>query len=164
MASQFQYNSSSLVDAIVLARGFNVPEILPWALYIATHIDTETLLKQELLSWRDKSFCLAAKERLWDAQKNITHAFLFESMCSPLCQVRCHSRMPANMGWQETEVLRVAPHPLECYRSWKALGVCDDCVRHIQWKHNNGREKVWEMLPEMLELGSWDKIRKEQDY
>lgn len=164
LASQYRYISASLVAAITLARDANIPEILPWAFYICTHIEMELLLNDELLSWRDKTMCLAGKERLWEGQKSITHPFLFDFVRSPSCQVGCKSCLPPQMGWRDTEDLRVSPHPLSRYTRWDALNVCSECVTRIQLQHQAGREKVWEMLPGIFGLGSWEKIHKEQNY
>lgn len=163
LASQYQYLSSAVVRAIPLARETNVPEILPWAFYIATHISTDELLKDGVLSWRDKTLCLSGKERLWQAQKTLTHSFQFESTRAPQCTLSCTNRLPPAMSWRETEVLRISPHPLERYTTWAATNMCPKCLAYIEAQHQLGRKRVWEMLPSIFQLGSWGDISKDQN-
>ncbi|KAG5350367.1 hypothetical protein C0989_011323 [Termitomyces sp. Mn162] len=87
VSSGYQYNATTVVSAIPLARETNVPEILPWAFYISTNIDTDTLLADPVLSWRDKALCLAGKSQLWERQKEDTHKFLFEFARPSDCRI-----------------------------------------------------------------------------
>jgi hypothetical protein len=176
LASGYTYLPLAIARAIPLARETNVPEILPWAFYISTHIPMEVLLNSTVLSWRDKTLCLAGKERLWEVQKTITHQFLFEgasSLRTPLsssfpsanCTNSCQTKGPQIpvSGWRETEELRKTPHPLEKYEKWSSLKVCQKCAMQLEFVHQSGREKVWKTLPSIFELGSWEEIHKDQN-
>lgn len=161
LSSQYQYVPSAIVRAIPLALETNVPVILPWAYYLCTHIGLDALVNDPILSWRDKTLCLAGKERLWEVQKTTTHNNLFEFTRSTLCTNACQSRLPA-MTWKDTEGLRLSPHPLEEHSGWSALKLCSKCLVQIEAQHHAGREKVWEMLPSIFQLGSWEKIHNDQ--
>lgn len=162
LASGYQYTPPAIVRAIPLARETNVPEILPWAFYISTHIAMDDLLADSVLSWRDKALCLAGKERLWEVQKTLTHPFRFESVRALNCNA-CQLKPPQLADWREMEELRKTPHPLEIYSKWSSMKVCQKCLAQMESQHQAGREKVWKALPSIFELGSWEDIHKDQN-
>lgn len=163
LSSGYQYTPSAIVRAIPLARETNVPEILPWAFYISTHISMADLLNDSVLSWRDKALCLAGKERLWEVQKTLTHPFRFEPVRAPNCINACQLRPPQIADWREMEELRKTPHPLEIYSKWSSMKMCQKCLTQMESQHQAGREKVWKALPSIFELGSWEDIHKDQN-
>lgn len=163
LSSGYKYVSSTIVRAIPLARETNVPQILPWAFYIATNINAGALLDDPILSWRDKALCLAGKDLLWQSQKTKTHSFIFELLRAPGCLYNCQPRLPQAMNWRRTEELRANPHPLQEYDDWEALKVCVRCLEAVQMQHQAGREKVWDELPKIFQLGSWDEIQRDQN-
>jgi hypothetical protein len=163
LASEYQYTPPAIVRAIPLARETNVPEILPWAFYISTHITMDDLLSDAVLSWRDKALCLAGKERLWELQKSLTHQFRFDPTRASNCINACQMRPPQIADWRETEELRKTPHPLEIYAKWSSMKVCQKCLAQMELQHQAGREKVWKALPSIFDLGSWEDIHKEQN-
>jgi hypothetical protein len=163
LSSKYLYPPGAIVRAIPLARENVVPEILPWAYYISTHIPTEELLKDASLAWRDKALCLAGKERLWDAQKTITHSFLFTFDRSPGCISLCNQAYQLDrQTWKGLEHLRKSPHPLEPYVDWTSINTCKKCREQMEKQHRAGREKLWEVLPGIFDLGSWKELKQDQ--
>ncbi|RDB24320.1 hypothetical protein Hypma_008443, partial [Hypsizygus marmoreus] len=163
LASGYKYVSSTIVRAIPLARETNIPELLPWAFYISTNIATDAILDDPILSWQDKALCLAGKNHLWEMQKSLTHRFLFEFTKALTCQQACQSRLPQTMNWRRAEELRANPHPLHLFDDWDTLKVCSKCLELVQAQHQKGREQVWNRLPAIFHLGSWDDIHKDQN-
>ncbi|KAG6849140.1 hypothetical protein H0H93_011003 [Arthromyces matolae] len=162
VSSGYQYSATTVVRAIPLARENNVPEILPWAFYISINIDTDALLQDPVLSWRDKALCLAGKAQLWERQKEDTHRFLFEFARGPDCRIGCNIR--PQLTWKHMEELRKRPHPLHEYDDWSSLGVCQACLQRVQIEHEKGREKVWNDLPKIFRLAnSWQELHAEQN-
>ncbi|KAG6914731.1 hypothetical protein DXG01_015698 [Tephrocybe rancida] len=164
LSSGYSYNASAIVQAIPLARETNIPEILPWAFYVSSSISEDALLKDSVLSWKDKALCLVGKDQLWSFQKSQTHRFLFEFSKAPACVLACQSRLPQLMTWRRTEELRTKPHPLESFDEWDSLKVCLRCLEHSQILHQKAREKVWDELPSVYHLGSWEDIRTDQNH
>ena len=163
LSSKYLYPPDAIVRAIPLAREKVVPENLPWAYYISTHIPTEELLKDTSLAWRDKALCLAGKERLWDAQKTITHSFLFTFDRSPGCISLCNQAYQLDrQTWKGLEHLRKSPHPLEAYVDWSSINTCKKCREQMEKQHKAGREKLWELLPGIFDLGSWKELKDDQ--
>ncbi|KAF8963105.1 hypothetical protein BDZ97DRAFT_1821782 [Flammula alnicola] len=158
-----QYVPSEIVRIIPLARETTVPKVLPWAFYLCAHISVDEILANSVLSWRDKALCLAGKERLWEMQKKQTHSFLLDFKQSPQCATGCQSRVPRGLKLENIENLRVSPHPLEEYTDWKSLMLCNKCQAMAEAQHRDGREKVWQMLPSLFHLGTWDDICKDQN-
>ncbi|KAG6916681.1 hypothetical protein DXG01_005802 [Tephrocybe rancida] len=162
VSSGYQYTATTVVRAIPLARETNVPALLPWAFYISTNIDPDPLLADPVLSWRDKALCLAGKTLLWERQKADTHRFLFEFTKAPDCRHGCGLRLQM-MSWKHMEELRKKPHPLHEYDDWDTHQVCGACLAHVQAEHARGREKVWNDLPKIFHLGTWEEIHAEQN-
>ncbi|KAK2462905.1 hypothetical protein APHAL10511_005103 [Amanita phalloides] len=163
LLSKYLYPPGAIVRAIPLARENVVPEILPWAYYISTHIATDELLRDPSLAWRDKALCLAGKERLWEAQKTITHSFLFTFDRSPGCTSVCNQGYQLDrQTWKGLEHLRQSPHPLEPYTEWVSISTCKKCKEQMERQHKLGREKLWELLPGIFDLGSWKELKEDQ--
>ncbi|KAG6853015.1 hypothetical protein C0991_007456 [Blastosporella zonata] len=162
VSSGYQYTATTIVRAIPLARDTNVPALLPWAFYISTNIEPDALLSDPILSWRDKALCLAGKAQLWERQKEDTHRFMFEFAKAVDCRHGCSVRLQ-QMSWRHMEELRKRPHPLHEYDNWDTLQVCSACLTRVQGEHARGREKVWNDLPKIFHLGSWESIHQEQN-
>jgi hypothetical protein len=159
-----QYVPSEIVRIIPLARETTVPKVLPWAFYLCAHISVDEILTNTVLSWRDKALCLAGKERLWSMQKTQTHGFLLDFKQSPQCQSSCQTRVSrSSLRLENIETLRISPHPLEEYTDWKSLMLCPKCQSMAEMQHRDGRERVWQMLPGLFHLGTWDDICKDQN-
>ncbi|CAA7265774.1 unnamed protein product [Cyclocybe aegerita] len=156
------YVPSEIVRVIPLARETNVPRVLPWAFYLCAQISVEELLENQTLSWRDKALCLAGKENLWEMQRTVTHTFLLNFQPSPHCSTGCKMRMPTTFSLEDFEGLRTSPHLLEEYQDWTGLRLCAKCQAFAQAQHREGREKVWQKLPGLFHLGTWDDIFKDQ--
>ncbi|KAG6823794.1 hypothetical protein H0H87_000287 [Tephrocybe sp. NHM501043] len=164
VSSGYQYTATTVVRAIPLARETNVPALLPWAFYISTNIEPDILLSDTVLSWQDKALCLAGKAQLWERQKEDTHRFMFEFTKAADCRHGCVLRLPQQMSWKHMEHLRKQPHPLAEYDNWESLAqICSACLARIQGEHEKGRQKVWNDLPKIFHLGSWDGIHMEQN-
>jgi hypothetical protein len=159
-----KYIPSEIVRIIPLSRETTLPKVLPWAFYLCTHISVDDILANGVLSWQDKALCLAGKERLWEMQKWHTHAFLLDFKQAPQCASNCAARAPRALKLENFEMMRVNPHPLEEYKDWKGLNLCQRCQTMVEAQHRSGREKVWQELPSMFHLGkSWDNICEDQD-
>lgn len=166
LSRKYEYVPGEVVRIIPLARETNLPMVLPWAFYLCAHISVNEVMTNSVLSWRDKALCLAGKERLWEAQKALTHQFLMQFKPLAGCTSGCQTRYSCGVTWRDTEVLRLEPHPLAEYKDWGTFPsqqVCPKCLSAMKLQHKEGREKVWEMLPGIFELGTWDLITKDQN-
>ncbi|KDR78554.1 hypothetical protein GALMADRAFT_243974 [Galerina marginata CBS 339.88] len=157
-----QYVPSEIVRIIPLARATTVHMVLPWAFYLCAHISVDDILANDVLDWKDKALCLAGKEKLWEMQKVLTHSFLLDFKQAPSCSTGCQARVPRSLKLNDIESLRINPHPLEEYTDWKSLNVCIKCQQVTEALHKEGREKVWQKLPSLFQLGTWDDVCKDQ--
>jgi len=158
------YSPSEIDRLIPLARETNIPHVLPWAFYLCTQMGPDDILKNTVLSWKDKALCLAGKECLWEAMKTLTHNFILRFTPAPYCTSNCRPRLPEapSEALDVIEMLRKAPHVLEEYKDWAALRLCHKCQPFLQAQHRSGREKVWQSLPSFFQLGTWEDVMKEQ--
>ncbi|KIM42349.1 hypothetical protein M413DRAFT_444773 [Hebeloma cylindrosporum] len=159
------YRSASIMRAILLAQQNAVPEALPYLYYSLSRVSLRRFLKDRPgdVSWKEKTIALVGRERLFDAQVSMTHAFLvnFErapTCASPLC---AHARGP-RAQWQIIENAGRCPHPLKPFEDWDSLNVCSDCVAYCKAKHLLGRKEVWELLPMWFELSPWKELKRVQ--
>lgn len=150
--------------AAVIAQENNVPEILPYAYYCIARMSSRRLLQQRTndISWKDKTVCLIGRERLRWAEMSLSYSFLLVFQRATTCDsYLCADARGPHAEWHVVDAAK-SPNPLRKYTTWSRLNVCNACVGHCQVLHQKGREEVWERLPEMFELGSWDQLQKLQ--
>ena len=159
------YRSASIMRAILLAQQYTVPEALPYLYYCLSRVSLRRFLKDRPgdVSWKEKTIALVGRERLFEAQVSITHAFFinFEraSTCSsPMC---AHARGP-RAQWQIIENGGRCPHPLKPFEDWDGLNVCSDCVEYCKAKHLLGRKEVWRLLLVWFEFSPWEELKRAQ--
>ncbi|KAF8987513.1 hypothetical protein BDQ17DRAFT_1393521 [Cyathus striatus] len=152
-----KYEPRSFVKLIPLARETELLEVLPWAYYLCTQMETKKLMDDDILSWKDKALCLAGREILFNYQTTETHPFHFEFIRSPQCASRCEFR--SSLTRHDIDIFRQSPHPLDYY-NFSELHVCSRCATHAEQQMRTGRVKLWEDLPNIFRLGTWQSIRE----
>ncbi|KAF9522445.1 hypothetical protein CPB83DRAFT_899627 [Crepidotus variabilis] len=160
-----RYRSDTVMRAIKLAQENNVLEALPYAYYCVSRFPHKRLLKERPgdISWKDKAICLVGRERLGWAQMSMSYSFLLVFQRSPTCQslLCAHARSP-HAEWHALENAR-SPHPLREFEGWDRLNICPDCVAYCKQRHLAGRQEVWNHLPTLFELQSWEELKKIQN-
>lgn len=160
-----RYRSDTVMRAIKLAQDNNILEALPYAYYCVSRFPHKRLLKERAgdISWKDKAICLVGRERLGWAQMSMSYSFLLLFQRSPMCQslLCAHARSP-HAEWHQLENNR-SPHPLREYERWSELNICADCVLYCKQRHQLGRREVWNSLPTLFELPSWEELKKIQN-
>jgi hypothetical protein len=153
-----------------LARETNVPELLPFAFYLCARLNPDLILKgtsTDVLSWVDKAICFAGRDKLLNAQRTLTYSFFVDFKGSPSCvfyPTMCSSVLPVKT--RRTWERRVFVHVLAlepCTPTSFALQACAPCVKHAMLQHQDGRKQLWDMLPGIFQLGSWEDIRNTQN-
>ncbi|XP_006453777.1 hypothetical protein AGABI2DRAFT_60514 [Agaricus bisporus var. bisporus H97] len=161
-----KYDSDSVMRAAVLAQENNVPEILPYAYYCIARMKPRRMLSQRHcdISWRDKVVCLVGRERLREAEMTLSYLFLLVFQRAPTCETYlcADARLP-HAEWHVIEAAK-SPSPLREYTTWSRLNLCQACVAHCQREHAKGRREVWERLPGIFGLASWEQLRKQQGF
>ncbi|KAF5352848.1 hypothetical protein D9756_006344 [Leucocoprinus leucothites] len=159
-----KYDSDSVMRVAVLAQENNVPEILPYAYYCIARMSPRRILQQRPhdVSWKEKTLCLIGRERLRMAEMTLSYTFLLIFQRSATCEsYLCADARGPHAEWHVVDAAK-SPNPLRKYTTWSRLNVCNACVAHCQTQHQKGREEVWERLPEMFELGTWEQLKKQQ--
>lgn len=62
-----------------------------------------------------------------------------------------------------------SPQPKYGFMTWSKLdeeqglsgGFCQSCLKFAKESHAAGREKLWERLPTLFNLGEWDDLQDE---
>jgi hypothetical protein len=160
-----KYKSDNVMRAINLARQNNVLEVLPYAFYCIARLPQKRILKDRPMdiSWKDKALCLVGRERLQWAQTSLSHVFLLNFQRAPLCQSSlCAFARGPHSEWHILDCMK-SPNPLHAYDNWDNLNVCADCVAYCKIRHVKGREEVWDRLPDLFELPTWDELRNTQN-
>lgn len=160
-----KYKPDNLMCAITLARQNNVLEILPYAFYCIARLSHKRILKERPtdISWKDKTLALVGRERLQWAQTSLSHVFLLNFQRAPLCQSPlCAIARGPHTEWHVLDCMK-SPNPLRPYDTWDYLNVCSDCVTYCKIRHSKGRQEVWDRLPDLFELPTWDELRKAQN-
>ena len=160
-----KYKSDSVMRAITLAQQNNVLEILPYAFYCIARLPHKRILKNRPMdiSWKDKAYTLVGRERLQWAQTSLSHVFLLNFQRAPACQSPlCAVARGPHVEWHILDCMK-SPNPLRAYDSWDNLNVCSDCVAYCKIRHLKGRQEVWDRLPDLFELATWDELRNTQN-
>jgi hypothetical protein len=160
-----KYKSDNVMRAIALARENNVLEVLPYAFYCIARLPHKRILKERPMdiSWKDKAMTLVGRERLQWAQTSLSHVFLLNFQRAPLCRSSlCAFARGPHSEWHVLDCMK-SPNPLQTYDNWDNLNVCSDCVAYCKVRHLKGREEVWDRLPDLFELPTWDELRKTQN-
>lgn len=160
-----RFKSDVVMRAINIARESNVPTILPYAYYCVARMSMRRLMNEREgdLGWKDKCQCMVGRERLRWAEMSISYSFLILFERSQTCHtLTCaHTRGP-HAEWHILEAAK-SPNPLRAYSRWNLLNVCKDCEVHCQERHLAGRKQVWEQLPGLFGLVSWEALAEQQN-
>lgn len=144
-----------VMRAIILAQDMSITDGLPFLYYlVAIHISPERLLlnSEAELSWRDKTICMVAREKLRLTWKE-SYAWLHNFTPSPDCRRRqdCRTAQGLHSLWSLVEIL-VQKHPLLRFDKWNSLGVCQLCQDKAMTQYTVARSHLWDTLPGLFNL------------
>ncbi|KAJ6514447.1 hypothetical protein C8R47DRAFT_961916 [Mycena vitilis] len=154
------------ISALNLTIKMDIRSVLPAIMYaICKLFDTQQILygtksrKIEEKLYRDR--CVAAIPQLTLAEQNILNYLLLESSdaCDdgPVCNEE-------RLRWLKLEVEDTEsyspPNPLLNSNSdcWENLGLCSAYHEAAKVSYNERRQKLWEALPRIFQLGTWDDL------
>jgi hypothetical protein len=165
-----EFSADICFSIINLARETNVPEWLPFMFYLCARLPTNLVLNgtaAAVLSWKDRAICLAGRAKLLHAQRTISYAPFIDIKHSASCEnhpTLCASRILETnwINWERqifVEIFALESHtPISMKHH-----VCPPCVEYAMLQHREGCEKVWDILPGMFQLGSWEDIWNRQN-
>jgi hypothetical protein len=147
--------TKAMTRVILLAQEMDVAEVLPFSYYIVTtRINPKRLLVDGAadLSWRDKTTCMVAREKLRVAWKE-SYAWLHSFRPSRECQQRqeCPAAKGLLLRWSQVKKA-VEDDPLLPFSQWKTLGVCQPCRDHAMLRYTSARNHLWKQLPPLFKL------------
>ena len=120
--------------------------------------------KQVQLSPEDKSTLLEGWLRIVKAQREHTYAWLHQT--TPV-SVSCLSKSSCFAARSACVLKEFTPIPpisgLNLFRDWPTdeVKLCIHCETVAKTCHNEGRERLWQMLPSFFGLPEWNELLKE---
>lgn len=154
---------SQIISTIRVARETSALDILPCALYwlafqsievIFRSMEHASLLNEVLGAW------LQGREALEDAFREHTFPFV-EGGAAP----GCRNRLKCSAILTKMFCALICPREI---RRWVTLArfkgiflgtnLCNICIAHTSSVRAAGRQKVWDLLPQMFGLGSWENL------
>jgi hypothetical protein len=157
-------------DAVNLARETELLSILPAALYCASALPTSLAEihkniiyglpgadgKRVYLSTADKALCILATSTLLAKQWSGSYRWLINAKVEfphPRCAVGCDTIRDNVLG--ESMLFAIGFFPL------KEGILCAQCTTIALNKLRDGEAKLWDLLPTLFDLPSWEDLRKQ---
>lgn len=159
-----------LPDILAVAREHNIRSILPAIFYLFVYYYTiHEIVNGErrpdgslsILTADDQKTCILAMDKLIRLQAVETFGWLKieedgESMsCTGDCAL--HKRRLFRQIW----VPAAKCIPLHPFLVQWAAGLCSVCAAECHQKYDVGRRKIWDLLPSIFGLASWDELLKD---
>ncbi|KAL1704970.1 hypothetical protein EV121DRAFT_204567 [Schizophyllum commune] len=153
---------------INLARAANALTLLPFAFVVLTWNRLHDLINDAPISDRDKLAVFLGKLRLLSARNYDMFPFAFTFESPNGCT---HSKLCVpTIGQYFMQSFKLSPHCSFFFISDKfpyqfSEPICETCLDHIRTVFRTGRQKTWEQLPAIFDLGKdWDEIRRVEAY
>lgn len=167
------WDLSYIIELIVLFRETNALECLPSTMYICSRFSMYELLhghehEHVNLSSEDNVACIMGREELIQAQEDFSYSFVFKFNPPADCQTSslCAKGAKRNMhNFHHKRHNLTNMFALQRCTDWSWMqGICPVCMEQAQLLHKSGRRAVWELLPKIFDLGSWEEIEKAKQY
>jgi len=156
------------VQAIILGRECNAPEILPVAFYLFCHIPTRQKLDASFtadLPRHEIDLCIIACDKLAEVFETETFSHVYNFTISQDCQTknRCEQVGLRILRNAISQRLHVQCPTLEAF-GWDDFKpqYCNPCIAAIKSAFVLRRQKVWNDLPSYFGLGTWEELRNAQ--
>ncbi|KIY46861.1 hypothetical protein FISHEDRAFT_46406 [Fistulina hepatica ATCC 64428] len=154
-----------VVAVLMRLRSSNASIFLPYFFYRLSRVEEGYLLElpENMLSWQDKAVLLAGRLQVQHHMRLTSFQFLFESKPVPECTCKYSSPRPRFPPIRR-DILNgggLADMTGFIGRLGNA-GFCESCVRAFQTSHKEGRQALWDMLPGLFRLGTWEDLRADQ--
>ncbi|KAL1705745.1 hypothetical protein EV121DRAFT_279329 [Schizophyllum commune] len=162
-----KWKPSFAIEVIQIARQVNILEVLPYAYLCLTDAlkDSDDIYKLPQLDWMDKTAALSGMVGVAQEQAKHMFPFVFNQQRAP----GCNGVGPTGGACVLLHFKRVRDQPHKTWWfypvQWGKMGVCQACETSMRSTYNEGRAKVWEMLPKMFCLAeSWEDLKRLQNY
>ncbi|KAH7912682.1 hypothetical protein BJ138DRAFT_750886 [Hygrophoropsis aurantiaca] len=158
------------LSVINLARYTSCFEFLPSAFYLCSRLSAQTILrgkgKNDTICAEDAATCIIGREELIKTWNKRTHEFLYEKPSISVFRRASCSECPKHTNEKLLEYLQAKDGAelfgLDQFDTWDVIGLCSKCAIPLQTKHQESRQQLWEQLPKVFGLGSWDELRTKQ--
>ncbi|KAF9455480.1 hypothetical protein BDZ94DRAFT_1366452 [Collybia nuda] len=157
------------IEVVHLGRSEHLYTILPAALYrICKQYDMDTICdgvlciddRRAVLSLEDKLLCGRAKEKLYYAQGEMTHGWIFDGSI-PVASCPRLGKCEAAKNEVKQDVVGIMPR-IRALDKWPQRWndkFCRRCELMAKRMHQTGRIRVWDALPGIFDFVSWNDLR-----
>ncbi|KAJ7830087.1 hypothetical protein B0H14DRAFT_2451649 [Mycena olivaceomarginata] len=147
------------LSVLNLAVEMDIRPILPVIMYdVCTHYDLAHLVGAAIKNAEYRRRCILGYSRLQLAQRRaLSYLKPVDGQEECDTDVDCNAERFRWMGF-ELDGDHFDPLTDDNLDSWKHLALCATCLEAAQKKYRDARQKLWDELPTVFELGSWDKL------
>jgi hypothetical protein len=157
----------SLAPVHALAREMQVLDILPCTFYFLSTLSVEEIFKQPCLSFEEMKICLIGRARLIQKQSahSVSSAFDFEASPRCLLEGACQRQQPSPLVWKlhttgAFHTVMALTLPVSKEKLERIFQICSECAIDSETRILNGRRHIWNELPAIFNLGSWEEMLK----
>ncbi|TRM69460.1 hypothetical protein BD626DRAFT_624817 [Schizophyllum amplum] len=151
-------------DVLQLGRTTNALTLLPFAFLRLALIPNKEILYYLQIAKEDKLALYRGLLELLTARNKDVYPFVFAftptdgCRASPSCTIRGFGDLPASVD-------NIHFFALKAEFAFMQTVLCESCYESIGSTFLAGRQKTWERLPEIFDLGKdWDELRRIQNY
>jgi hypothetical protein len=155
--------------AVTMSRECDIPNILPCAMYLCTQQPVRAIIDgngdgRNRLSQGDQNMCWEAREHLAHMAGSEVFSFLYRFQPPSECLTKktCKNGARGNNLTFLDRCLDAYGGKIEALRiedfSKYEKNVCGCCLTAMRASHETGRQVVWDALPGLVGLGSWEEI------
>jgi hypothetical protein len=110
--------------------------------------------------------CIVGRQKLLEMQMEYSISFAVKFIASPRCLrgKACEQQQPTPAIWllhQKGHFRKVVA--LHRLGDSSILKACVECFADAQVRNEEGRKYIWNALPSVFDLGSWEELLKARD-
>ncbi|KAF7364320.1 hypothetical protein MSAN_01092100 [Mycena sanguinolenta] len=144
-----------------LARELNIRSILPGAMYLVAVTQGLSVLYggpgKRIRNVDDRKRYTLAFPELMLARRRVAATFLIREEEVDDCENEEGECDTERFCWL-AEDLPSEPDPLKGELYWNDFDVCSPCLEQARETYNEAREELWDSLPDIFDLGTWEEL------
>ncbi|KAK7466202.1 hypothetical protein VKT23_004925 [Stygiomarasmius scandens] len=155
-----EFHSASL--RLIIQAGLK--SLLPSAILFCCQRPAGTILNDASIPLSYRTLCIAAQDNLRAAQRE--HMYKMFNHITPCLTNGCisnkYTRLDSINLLGGLEKMDRDPLYTWEFQQWKETGLCSACIKQEKKRFEAGKALIWETLPEILKLGTWEELEDEE--
>lgn len=153
---------TNIIAALDLARTAQVPSCIPAILTDICCLSPTDFLAREGLNVEDQVLIVTAISRFHKLMRALPLRWLYQHVDACSTPLECPSKRATTILSLELSALAHDPIYFGDFRAVLAsAGLCQICHDAGDRAYTMGRQMLWEMLPEVFDIPSWDVLRQQ---